>query len=213
MVENFSVIVHSAIRIISKNQEIIYFDPFKLDNKFNQDADYIFVTHSHYDHFSPEDILEIKKEQTKIVVPKDLKREAEKLGFSKENILLVVPNENYNINQINIETVPAYNINKDFHKKKYNWVGYIITVDDTRIYVAGDTDNTEEAQNVKCDIAFVPIGGTYTMTYNEAAELIRIIKPTIAVPIHYGKIVGSEEDAMDFKEMLKNEDIKVEILI
>lgn len=212
MIDNMELIAQSAIRIKDQENKIIYFDPFKLDEKYKNDADFIFITHQHFDHFSPEDILKIKNENTKIVAPRDLEIEIEKLDFQKDNVLLVEPSREYNIDEIKFSTIPAYNINKNFHKKEFNWVGYVVEVDNEKIYVAGDTDNTEEARNVMCDIACVPIGGTYTMTYKEAVDLILAIKPKVAIPIHYKTIVGSEEDAQNFKELLKN-DVEVKILM
>ena len=212
MIENIELIAQSAIRIKNQENKIFYFDPFKLEDKYKSDADYIFITHQHFDHFSPEDILKIKKEKTKIIAPKDLEIEIENLDFQRENILLVEPNKEYSIDEIKFNTVPAYNINKNFHKKEFNWVGYVAEIDNEKIYVAGDTDNTEEARNVICDIACVPIGGTYTMTYKEAVDLILAIKPKVAIPTHYKTIVGSEEDAQKFKQLLQ-EDVEVKILM
>ena len=212
MVDNMELIAQSAIRIKNQENKIIYFDPFKLEEQYKNDADYIFITHQHFDHFSPEDIIKIKDENTRIIAPKDLETEIEKLDFQNDNVLLVVPSREYNIDYIKFSTVPAYNINKNFHKKEFNWVGYVVEIDSEKIYVAGDTDNTEEARNVKCDIACVPIGGTYTMTYEEAADLILAIKPKVAIPIHYKTIVGTEEDAQKFKDLLEK-DVEVKILM
>lgn len=212
MIENIELIAQSAIRIKNQENKIVYFDPFKLEDKYKSDADYIFITHQHFDHFSPEDIIKIKNENTKIIAPKDLENEIEKLSFIKENILLVEPNKEYSIDEIKFNTVPAYNINKNFHKKEFNWVGYVVEIDNEKIYIAGDTDNTEEARSVICDIACVPIGGTYTMTYKEAVDLILAIKPKVAIPIHYKTIVGTEEDAQKFKQLLQ-ENVEVKILM
>ena len=212
MIENIELIAQSAIRIKNQDNKVIYFDPFKLGVNYNNDADLIYITHSHFDHFSPEDILKIKKEETKIIAPEDLREQIEKIGFDESNVLLVKPNNDYNIENIEFSTIPAYNINKDFHKKEFNWVGYIVNIDGERIYVAGDTDNTEEARNVKCDIACIPIGGTYTMTYEEAADLINTIRPKVAIPTHYKTIVGTAQDAQEFKERIA-ENIEVIILM
>ena len=206
------VITQSAIRIVDKSKKIIYFDPFRIRDKYSNDADIIFITHPHFDHFSPEDIEQIRKATTKIVAPIELEHKIIQMGFEEDQIILVKPNEKHKIEKMQFKTIPAYNINKDFHKKEYNWVGYIVTTDDKKIYVAGDTDNIKEAEKVKCDIAFVPIGGTYTMTWEEAVELVKVMKPEIAVPIHYGSIVGSIEDAEKFKNALV-EDVEVEILM
>lgn len=201
MVNSMELIAQSALKIKYDNN-IIYFDPYLLNNKYQSDADYIFITHNHYDHFSKEDILSIKKDSTKIIIPFDLMDNVYELGFIKDNVLVVEPNNNYGIDDINFYTVPAYNINKNFHKKEYNWVGYVLKLKDV-IYFAGDTDNIVDIQNIKCDIACVPIGGTYTMDVFEAVELIKSIKPSIVIPIHYKTIVGTVEDAYKFKELLK----------
>ena len=207
--KNIKVLCHSSIKF--EKGQIIYFDPFKINENY-YDVDIIFITHSHYDHFSEEDILKVKKEETKIVVPEDLYNRSLELGFSEENILVVRPNEEYEINNIKFKTIPAYNLNKNFHPKTNNWVGYIITLDNIVYYIAGDTDVTEENRKVKCDVAFVPIGGTYTMTAKEAATLVNEINPKITVPIHYNCIIGSKEDEKVFKNSV-NDDIEVMILL
>ena len=202
MINNIELICQSALRI-KYNDKVIYFDPYLLNNKYDHDADYIFITHSHYDHFSKEDILSIKKDSTKIVIPYDLENDIIELGFIKINILVVKPDMEYNIDDITFNTVCAYNILKPYHKPEYNWVGYVVKMDQI-IYIAGDTDNIDEIRNIKCDIACVPIGGTYTMDVMEAVKLIKSIKPSIAIPIHYKTIVGTKEDAYEFKKLLND---------
>lgn len=209
MLENIEVLCHSSIKF--NKGLIIYFDPFKINENYN-DADIIFITHSHYDHYSEEDISKVIKDNTTIVVPKDLEDMVLQFGFAKEHIIVVSPNEEYSVLRINFKTIPAYNTNKNFHPKSNEWVGYIVNLDQTTYYIAGDTDITEENRQVKCDVAFVPIGGTYTMTYSEAAELINEIKPQIAVPIHYGLIVGNKEYANNFANLVDKE-IECKILI
>ena len=209
MLENIEVLCHSSIKF--NKGLIIYFDPFKINENYH-DADIIFITHSHYDHYSEEDISKVIKDNTTIVVPKDLEDRALQFGFAKEHIIVVSPNEEYSVLGINFKTIPAYNTNKNFHPKSNEWVGYIVNLDQTTYYIAGDTDITEENRQVKCDVAFVPIGGAYTMTYSEAAELINEIKPQIAVPIHYGLIVGNKEDANNFANLVDKE-IECKILI
>ena len=126
----------------------------------------------------------------------------EVLGFKEENIITIEPNKAYIVDNIKFDTIPAYNVDKNFHPKEKKWVGYIIYLDDISYYIAGDTDITKENKNVKCDVVYVPIGGTYTMTAKEAAELVNTIKPKIAVPTHYGLIVGTEEDEEIFKRLI-----------
>ncbi len=202
MIENVEVLCHSSIKF--SKEEIIYFDPFKIKENY-KDANIIFITHSHYDHFSEEDINKVRNDNTLIFITNDLYEKTLDLGFKKENIIIVEPNKEYKIENIEIKTIPAYNINKKFHSKQNNWVGYIIKIDSITYYIAGDTDITEENKKVKCDVAFVPIGGTYTMNFKEASDLINIIKPKIAVPIHYGSIVGSKQDAIEFTKLLNKE--------
>lgn len=209
MLENIEVLCHSSIRI--NKEKVIYIDPFKINKNYN-DADIIFITHDHYDHYSEEDIDKVIKEDTTIVIPKDLLKKLLKKGINKNAIIVAEPNKEYETQGINFNTIPAYNINKKFHPKENNWLGYIITINNVKYYVAGDTDITDENRKVKCDVAFVPVGGTYTMDFKEAARLINEIKPKIAVPIHYGSIVGTEQDARNFINLL-NSEIKGAILI
>ena len=209
MLKNIEVLYHSSIRI-SKNK-VIYIDPFKIDKNYN-DADIIFITHDHYDHYSEEDIDKVIKEDTTIVIPKDLLKKLLKKGINKNAIITVEPNEKYMVQGIKFETIPAYNTNKTFHPKENGWVGYIIEIKGVRYYIAGDTDITEENRRVKCDVAFVPVGGTYTIDFKEAAQLINEIQPKIAVPIHYGSVVGTKQDATDFIKLL-NPSIKGIILM
>lgn len=208
MITNVEVLIHSSIKISGK--KIIYIDPFKIRGIY-KDADIIFITHDHYDHYSEEDIQKVRKENTTIVVPEDLKNKAMKL-FKTNYIITVQPNQKYKFDNFIFETIPAYNINKEFHPKSKKWVGYILEIEGIRYYIAGDTDVTEEDKKVKCDVALVPIGGTYTMDYKQAAELINEIKPKIAIPIHYGSIVGTIKDAIEFAQLIDSK-IQCEIFI
>ena len=202
MLDNIEVLYHSSIRI--NKEKIIYIDPFKINKNYN-DADIIFITHDHYDHYSEEDIDKVINENTTIIIPEELLTKLLRKGINKNAIITVEPNKNYIVQGIKFETIPAYNTNKTFHPKKNGWVGYIIIINGIRYYIAGDTDITEENKKVKCDVAFVPVGGTYTMDFKEAASLINEIKPKIAIPIHYGSVVGTEQDAIDFVRLLHPE--------
>lgn len=199
MLDNIEVLIHSSIKF--SKDIIIYFDPYKI-NKDYHDADIIFITHSHYDHYSPLDIKKVIKDNTIIVCPKDVKEELLKLNIN--NIIEVVPNKDYEVLNIKFKTIPAYNVNKNFHPKENNWVGYLINYNNVKYYITGDTDITEENKNIICDVAFVPIGGTFTMDYKEAASLINEIQPKIAVPTHYGLIVGNKDDGIKFSKLLNN---------
>ena len=209
MLENIEVLCHSCIKF--NKGEVIYFDPFKIEKNYN-DADAIFITHDHYDHYSEEDIDKVIKEETIIVAPEDLLTKLLKKGFERDNMVLVTPNQKYTVKGIEFQTIPAYNVNKQFHPKANEWVGYVLKIDGVTYYIAGDTDITEENKKVKCDVAFVPVGGTFTMDYKEAAELINEIKPKIAVPTHYGSIVGEKSDGISFSKLVSPE-IEVEVLM
>ncbi len=195
------VLGHASIKIISN--KIIYFDPYAINDEVH-DADYIFITHDHYDHYDEKSISNIKKSSTKIVIPKILQE--------KRNDLVVEPNKKYQIDEIYFETIPAYNIGKTFHPKEKEYVGYNILLQNEYFYIMGDTDRTPESDMVKTDICFVPIGGVYTMDVDEAADYINSLNPKKAIPIHYGKIVGDISLGEDFKNKV-NKNIQVELLI
>lgn len=205
-----SVNIQSSI-LISGNIKI-YFDPIKMDRKY--DADYIFITHSHYDHFSKEDILNIKNDNTVIIGPYDIYNKCLEMGFKESNVFRVKPYEEYNFGVIRFKTVYAYNLNKTFHLKENNWVGYVLEFEGKKYYIAGDTDVLDEnlimLENI--DVAFIPIGGVYTMDALEAASYVNKIKPKEAIPIHYGMVVGDEKDLKQFILNVSS-DIKVNDLL
>ena len=205
MLSNITINEHSSIRI--DGNHIIYCDPYRITNE-THDADIIFITHAHYDHFSPEDIVKLQKETTLFVMPQSMKGEEEKLLKSTNHVLWLSPNEITSVMGYQVQAVPSYNTNKPMHPKENGWLGYVVNVNGTTVYVAGDTDVTEEAKAVLCDIALLPIGGTYTMNASEAAELVNGLKPKAVIPTHYGTLVGKPEDADDF-EPLVNKEIQV----
>ncbi|MBR2679143.1 MAG: MBL fold metallo-hydrolase [Bacilli bacterium] len=186
--------------------KIIYFDPFKIDDNIS-DADIIFITHEHYDHFDKASIDKIKNDNTVVVAPKSMKKVINSIEF--KDYIYLDPNEEINIDGINIKTIPAYNIEKNFHPRENNWLGYIMNYNNITYYIAGDTDKTKESETVKCDIAFIPIGGYYTMDVNEATELAKIINPKVLIPIHYGSIVGDKEYGQQLKDNLSDTNIEV----
>lgn len=190
----------------------IYFDPIKMDK--TNDADYIFITHSHYDHFSKDDILNIKNDNTVIICPYDIYDECLNMGFKKENIYRVRTLEDYDLGILKFKTIYAYNINKPYHLKENNWVGYILYFNFKSYYVAGDTDLIKDniAMLNDIDFAFVPIGGTYTMNALEASKFVNLFKPKEVIPIHYDMVVGNEADLNNFVSHVDS-DIKVNILL
>jgi L-ascorbate metabolism protein UlaG (beta-lactamase superfamily) len=206
MIEKIEVFTHSSIRI--KSDATIYVDPFQMKEE-PHDADYVLITHQHYDHFSPEDIRKVINENTILVSPESMVDDAMELEREVKEIVAVKPGVYREIDGLELETIPAYNTIKPFHPRRAEWVGYILRLGTKRIYIAGDTGATKEAKQVKCDIALVPIGGTYTMDAKRAAELINIIRPEYAIPTHYGNIVGRPSDAKTFAKYVKSP-VKVE---
>lgn len=206
--KNINLFKHNSIKITGDFN--IYIDPFEIDNE-TKDADIIFITHSHYDHFSIKDILKIKNENTIIVSTKDTYQELIKY-FDSNKVIIVIPNNSYEVLGIKFDTVRAYNVNKSFHPIDNDWVGYIINIDNTKYYIMGDTDINDDVLKVKCDVLFIHIGGTYTMNYKEAASYTNTINPKIVIPTHYGLIVGDSKLGQEFKSLINN-NISCEIYI
>ena len=192
---------HASIKL--SGDVIVYFDPYDINNDYH-DADYIFITHDHYDHYDQDSIEKVKKDSTKIILPRCLDGE--------DNYLIVDPDKEYEVDNIRFKTIPSYNINKQYHPKEKEYVGYNILLQDEYYYIMGDTDRTPEADLVKTNYCFVPIGGTYTMDVYEAIDYINDLKPNVAIPIHYGKIVGDKSLGNIFKEKIDKE-IEAKILI
>jgi len=202
MVENIKWLGHASI-LIEKDGKSIYIDPWKL-KKVDKKADAILITHSHYDHCSIEDINKIVTDTTVVIGSPDSLAQVK-----KGNKKTLSPGGEIDLGWVKINGVPAYNINKNFHPKSNNWLGFVIKFKDGSIYIAGDTDFIPEMKNIKVDIAIVPVGGTYTMNAEEAAKAIDTIKPKIAIPIHFGDIVGSKADAEKFASLVKSAQVKI----
>ncbi len=207
---NIAVNVQSSIRI--RGSKTIYFDPWQIEDE-PHDADFVFVTHEHYDHFSPEDICRVLKFDGHLVVPLSMENmTADITTIPASHIVTVKPGEKREIARMMVEAYPAYNLSKPFHIKRNGWLGYVVTLDADKYYVAGDTDALPEISDIKCDVAFLPIGGTYTMDASEAAGLALRIRPKVVIPTHYGSVVGSPVDGDLFKGMIPR-DIRCEILL
>jgi L-ascorbate metabolism protein UlaG (beta-lactamase superfamily) len=195
------VFAQAAIKMVG--DKVMYFDPYLIKDEYH-DADYIFITHDHYDHYDEESINNIKKDNTKIILPMCLK--------DKPNNLVVEPNKEYEIDNIKFKTIPSYNLEKPFHPREKEYVGYLIELEGLTYYIMGDTDVTSEALEIRPDVCFVPIGGKFTMDYLEAVDYINKIKPKKVIPIHYGSIIGDITLGKEFKEKINN-NIEVEIKI
>jgi len=201
MVKDIHWLGHDTFKIVA--EKVIYTDPFKIKKK--DSADIILITHEHYDHCSPEDVKKIQGPNTIIVTVADC---AKKLSGKVKTVKL---GDKINVEGIDIEVVPSYNTNKQFHVKDRGWAGYIFKVKGQKIYIAGDTDIIPEMKTFKnIDIALLPVSGTYVMTADEAVKAALDIKPKVAIPMHYGSIVGDKNDAKKFADGLKG---KIEVVI
>ena len=192
---------HDGFRIDA--DKIIYIDPYQINP--GKKADLILITHAHSDHCSPADVSRIQKPDTIIVTEKD------SAGKLHGDVRLVKPGDELIVDEIKIKAVPAYNTNKNFHPRANGWLGFIVEFDGVRFYHAGDTDHISEMDDFKVDIALLPVSGTYVMTANEAVDAAVAIGPKLAIPMHFGAIVGSDQDAKTFKQALAGQ-IDVTIL-
>lgn len=211
MTNNITINTHSSIRL--DLGDIIYFDPFEIQTE-NHDADMIFITHDHFDHLSPEDIAKVKKDDTVLIAPESTKENVlNNSGIKADHCIFVVPGKNYEIEGLLVEAVRSYNTGKQFHTKEMNWCGYVVTTDGVSYYVAGDTDVVPEICEVKCDVAMIPVGGTYTMTYEEAIGFAKKAQPSIIIPTHYGTLAGEKTDGPDFKALCEKECPNVQVIL
>jgi L-ascorbate metabolism protein UlaG (beta-lactamase superfamily) len=192
IVKNIHWLGHASVRI--NGSKTIYVDPYELSENAEK-ADIILITHNHYDHLSVEDIKKIANDQTTVVIPASL------LVSLKYEVKKVDIGQTITVKGVEIRAVPAYNIIKTFHPRSQGYVGYVFALDGITYYHAGDTDHIPEMRGVKADVVFLPVGGTYTMDAVHAAEAVKDIKPALAIPIHWGSIVGSKADAEKFKSL------------
>ena len=195
LIEQITVNEQSSIRI--GGGKIVYFDPFHVKDA-PRDADVIFFTHSHYDHFSPEDVAKLAKEGTVYVAPKTCKKDLKKAKIPEKDCVFMKPDREETVCGFSVRSVWSYNPAKRFHPKDNEWLGYVVEIDGTKVYVCGDMDDTPEGRAVDCDLVLVPVGGTFTMNFKEAAEFVNALKPKAAIPTHYGSIVGKAKDGEKF---------------
>lgn len=191
---------HDSFRV--ETGRVVYFDPYQISG--GPKADLILVSHDHFDHCSPEDVAKIQHSETVIVTEKD---SAKKL---KGDVRVIKPGDTLTVGEVKVEGVPSYNVDKEFHPRKRGWLGFIVDLNGVRIYHAGDTDFIPEMKEFHIDIALMPVSGTYVMTVDQAVKATLAMKPKLAIPMHYGAIVGSEDDARKFAKGLEG---KVEVMI
>lgn len=194
MMEHIHWLGHATVRL--DFDKVIYVDPWKLRGGAPK-ADIILITHEHYDHFSKPDIDRIRKESTSLVTIAGV------AAGLKGDVHVIKPGDSITVQGIAIQAVPAYNIGKQFHPKSAGHVGFVVQTGGHAIYIAGDSDLTPEMKAVRADVALLPVGGKYTMTAEEAAQAANAIQPQLAIPLHYGDIVGSTADAERFRSLSK----------
>ena len=191
IIKNISLIENACVKIVGSKK--IYFDPYSIKQK--DTADIIFVTHDHFDHFSMSDIELIANENTIIVGPECVTKSIDR------NKRTVKAGDVIVIDGIKIEVVPSYNLKIDNHAKNKGYVGYIVTMDEINYYHPGDSDFIPEMKKIKADVAFLPVCGTYMMSSKDAVKAALEIDPKVVVPIHYGSVLGSKSDALEFEKL------------
>jgi len=192
---------------VHEGPPIVYFDPWRLDQALPASgalgtADLILVSHEHGDHCSPDDVRRISGPDTVIVASQTAAR------LLEGDVRVMRPGDELAVGEVTVQAVPAYNVNKfrspgnPFHPQTALHNGYVVTVGSVRVYFAGDTDHIPEMASIECDVALLPVSGTYVMTAEEAADAAKAIRPKVAVPMHYGAgVCGTRDDATRFQTL------------
>jgi L-ascorbate metabolism protein UlaG (beta-lactamase superfamily) len=184
---------HSSFRL--EGPPTIYFDPWQLPAD-SPPADLILVSHEHHDHCSPNDVAAVRQQDTTVVANPSA---AKKLGGP---VTVLRPGQRTTAAGVEIVAVPAYNIGKRFHPREAQHVGFVVNVKGVRYYHTGDTDHIPEMAQIECDVALLPVSGTYVMTADEAVTAAQDLRPSVVVPMHYGAgVVGTKADAERFRDL------------
>ncbi len=194
LVANLHWLGHDTFRL-EFSQGTIYFDPYEIETG-SPKGDVIFASHDHFDHCVAEEIAKVQGPGSVVITEADC---AQKLSG---DVRVMKPGDQVDVKGMAIKALPAYNTDKEFHPKAKGWLGFVVTVDGVSIYHAGDTDHIPEMAGLGVDVALVPVSGTYVMTAEQAVEAVKAIKPKLAIPMHYGAIVGEASDAQKFAQAL-----------
>jgi len=200
MVDGITWFKQSAVRIRRAGQTI-YIDPWGITRK--EEADYVFLTHPHYDHFDRKDLDKVVGKKTVLVVPTSMAPEVPRANHTVE------PGEELMLLGVELRAVAAYNVGKSFHPKEKKWVGYRLKLGDRTYYHAGDTDYIEEMKELEADVAFLPCGGTYTTGPEDAARAAKAVRAKVVVPFHWGDVVGSRADAERVASLCKDAEVRI----
>ena len=208
MIERLHWLGHSSFRW--QGSKTVYFDPWKLSKNADK-SDIICVSHEHYDHLSKPDIATVSAPDTVIFTSEEGRKQLSSSKIGCKEVRAMVPGDTVDLPGVRIEAVASYNVNKGFHPKNTKKLGFVVTMDGLSVYHAGDSDHIPEMDGLKCDVALLPVSGTYVMTADEAAEAALSIRPKVAIPMHYGDIIGTVSDAKRFESELKGK-LEVKIL-
>jgi L-ascorbate metabolism protein UlaG (beta-lactamase superfamily) len=198
MLDKIFFINHDCFRI--EGDVVVYTDPFHVPDGLPK-ADLVLISHDHFDHCSPEDLNKVKKDDTTFLAIAVCRKQI------SGDVKIVRVGDKLEVKGVAIEVVPAYNTDKDFHPQAQGHVGYVFTLGGQRIYFAGDTDRIPEMKDINCDIALLPVSGTYVMTAEQAVEAAKDIDPKVVIPMHYGDIVGTREAAERFSMLYAGETV------
>ncbi|MCM8769079.1 MAG: MBL fold metallo-hydrolase [Candidatus Omnitrophica bacterium] len=201
MIENIRWLGHASL-LLMVGEKQVYVDPWKLKNP--RPASLVLITHEHFDHCSGEDVEKIATGETPVIGPESALKKI-KVG----HLIPLKPREKYDFGWLLVEGIPAYNLKKEFHPQSRGDLGYLLIWSGKSIYIAGDTDFIPEMKDIHPEIAIVPVGGTYTMDAAEAAEAVKAMVPKIAIPIHFGDIVGSRRSAEEFQRLVKEAEVRI----